>query len=67
MPDEKTATVMINGAELDSLLRAAVQRVMTSAVPSSQDVATVQEIVDRKAHDIRAPISEMVRRIKMAG
>ena len=67
MSEDKLTSVFINGAGLDASLKAAVQRVMASPDPTTHDVAAVQEIVDRKAQEIRAPISEIVRRIKMAG
>ena len=54
-------------SSLDDELRSAVRRVMISVDVLDGDVAKVQEILDRKAFQIRAPFFEKVRRAKEAG
>jgi hypothetical protein len=58
---------MRHGAELESQLKLAVRTVMTATTPTPQQVGKVQELVERKAEQIRAPISEKVARLKAAG
>jgi hypothetical protein len=50
--------------QLDDELRSAVRGVMGAETVTQNDLAKVQELLDRKAALVRAPFTEKVRRIK---
>ena len=50
--------------KLEEQLREAVRNVMSATSVTQQELAKVQEILDRKAALMRAPYSAKVRRIK---
>lgn len=62
MPDPNRPAI----PTIDVELRTAVRKVMDSSSVTAEDVARVQEILDRKASQIRAPFIEKVRRFKAA-
>jgi hypothetical protein len=49
---------------LETELKSAVRRVMNGQAVEARDVAKVQEILDRKAFQIRAPFIEKLRKAK---
>jgi hypothetical protein len=51
---------------LDDLLRIAVKKVMSSESAQPNAVAKVQELLDRKAAQIRAPSMEKLRRARLS-
>lgn len=51
-------------ANVDSQLRDAIREVMSADPVTKDDLAKVQQLLDKKAALIRAPFSEKVRRIK---
>jgi hypothetical protein len=54
-------------SSLENELLKAVRKVMDNQLVVEADVAKVQEILDRKAFQIRAPFAEKIRRAKIAG
>ena len=52
--------------QLDEQLREAIRKVATAERIAPQDIATVQELVDRKADKMRSSFSEKIRRLKAA-
>lgn len=59
MADQMDRTV-----ELEDQIKLAVRTVMAAEKPTDQQLADVQELVQRKAEQIRAPVSEKIKRIK---
>jgi hypothetical protein len=50
--------------KVDDQLRSAVRHVMGASIVTQNDLARVQELLDRKAALARAPFQEKVRKIK---
>lgn len=49
---------------LETELRDAVRKVMAADTAENNDLAKVQELLERKAASLRAPFSERLRRVK---